>query len=129
MPIKSKVDKKMNLTIRTLKGEISADDLKSVLASFIKDRPAESVLWDLREAEPGGKILSSDLEKMARFVKENQSIRRRGKVAVVASSDLAYGLARTYEAFAEIEGISYSVRVYRSMEDAFNWLKKGGENN
>jgi Ca2+-binding EF-hand superfamily protein len=127
MSIKSKIDKTMNLTTHILKGKISADDLRSVLESFFNDRPTENVLWDLREAKSDGKIISNDLEKIARFVKKNQSLSSHGKVALVASSDLAFGLSRTYEAFAQIEGISYSVRVFRSMEGAVKWLETAGE--
>ena len=123
MAIESKIDKTKNLSTYTLGGEISVNEIMSALESFFKEEPTEDVLWDLRQADFEGKISSTDLEKMARFIKKKSTQRARGKTALVAASDLAFGLAREYGAIAEGEGVRNPIQVFRSMDRAIKWLE------
>ena len=125
MPIESKIDKSMNLTTYTLSGVVTAHDLMSALESFFKENPTPNVLWDLRHAGFEKGMRNSDLQRMARFSKRKQPSKTRGKTAIVATSDLAFGLAREFEAFAEIEGVKNPIEVFRSMSKAEKWLESG----
>ena len=124
MTVKSKVDTAMDLTTFTLNGVTSADDLMDTLKSFFDGKPTAKVLWDLREAEFEKGMTNEDLEKLAKYSRRRQPPSARGKTAIVASSDLAYGLSRTFGAFAEIEGVKNPVEVFRSMDKAVKWLEK-----
>ena len=124
MAIKSNVDKEKDLTTYVLSGEISADDLMKALKSFFSGDLSSNVLWDLREAEFGGGIPSNDLKEMAVYSKKKQPEKARGKIAIVASSDLGFGMSRIFEVYAELEGVKNPVQVYRSMKKAMKWLEE-----
>jgi hypothetical protein len=48
---------------------------------------------------------------------------RQSKFAIVATSELAFGLGRLYESYRELETKSTKeVAVFRSMPEALNWL-------
>jgi hypothetical protein len=48
------------------------------------------------------------------------------KLAIIAPSDLAFGLGRMYQAHREHQELSTkTVAVFRSMEAALEWLEKG----
>ena len=81
----------MNLTIYTPGGVVSAHDLMSALESFFKESPAPNVLWGLRHAQFEEGMRDKDLRRMASFSKRKQPSRTRGKTAIVATSDLAFG--------------------------------------
>ena len=126
MSIKTEVDESRNLTIHTLRGKIPANDLRNILETFFKNQPTKNVLWDLREAEPEGEVLSQDLEVLANLAKKNEGLREKGKTALVASSDLVFGLAKMYQAFVNIEGVKHRVEVFRSMDVAINFIESEG---
>lgn len=71
----------------------------------------------------GGKPSYNELKDIVRFTKQHEALRRSGKTALVVSTDLAFGLGRMYDALAEIENLSHSVKVFRSMDEAIKWLK------
>jgi hypothetical protein len=66
-------------------------------------------------------LSSSDLRQIARALRvERSDDAPRGRTAVVAPTDLAFGLARMTQVFME-EGPA-EVRVFHSEEDALAWL-------
>jgi hypothetical protein len=123
MSIKTEVDESRDLTIHTLRGKIPASNVKDVLEAFFKDRPTKNVLWDLRDAEPEGEVLSQDVELLATLTKKYEGLREKGRTALVASSDLVFGLAKMYQAFANIEGVKHPVEVFRSMDEAVRFIE------
>jgi len=48
--------------------------------------------------------------------------RKGGKSAVVASSDLQYGLSRILGALYEIKDFPTQLKIFRIMDEAFEWL-------
>ena len=123
MAITSEIDHVRDLTTHTVRGKTSATDLEMTLTAFFTGNPTSRVLWDFSEARAAGKIVQGDLEKIAKMVKENQDWALHGKTALVAPSDLAFGLGRTYEMLAELEGVPHPIKVFRSIEAATKWLQ------
>ena len=122
MPVESKVDKSKNLSKYLFTGKISADDLINTVKDIFKGEITNNLLLDFRQAQPDENFLSQDLEKIARITKQYWELRKSGKTAIVASTDIAFGLARMYEVFVRIEELTHTVRVFRSMDDAIEWL-------
>ena len=122
MSIESKTDKSRDLTTYTFMGEISAKDLIKIVEDFYEGELTENLLLDFRQAKPNQQFLSRDLENTARVAKKYWELRKKGKTAIVASTDISFGLARMYEAFTKIEDMTHSVRVFRSMDKASEWL-------
>jgi hypothetical protein len=77
-------------------------------------------LWDFTEADPSS-LDSETLEQMARHSLRFPPGVRDVRVALVAPSDLGYGLARMFEAFSN--GVAaITPRVFHSVEEAEAWL-------
>jgi len=87
-------------------------------ASFVPGMPC---LWDIRGADTSA-IDRHGLVTIADYMKDHGGARGRGKTAIVAASDLDFGVSRMYE------GISASttpveLRVCRSTDEAERWLR------
>ena len=125
MPITSKVDKRRSLTTYALTGELTLDDIQSTLKAFWEARELTlNTLWDARSAELTN-LESSDMERITALIGQYThrfEERKGGKSAVVASSDLQYGLSRTVGTLYEIEDFPTQLKVFRNMDEAIQWL-------
>lgn len=62
-----------------------------------------------------------DIEKMSEIFSRLDETFGASKVALVADSDLQYGLARQFQGLAEINTVAY-IGVFRCEDDAVLWL-------
>lgn len=122
MPIEMHIDRVKDLTVYTVTGKVSSFDIMKTMEAFVEERPTKNILWDFIKAMPDERITSGEVEKIAAFAKQHERLREGGKTALVASTDVVFGLARMYEAFASIEDIEDSVSVFRSADEAADWL-------
>lgn len=125
MPITSQVDKTKNMVIYTLTGELTLDEIQSTIQSFWEAHELTlNALWDARSAKLTN-LKSSDMESLTALIGQYRhrfKERKGGKSAVVASSDLQYGLSRIVGAFYEIENFPTQLRTFRQMDEAIQWL-------
>lgn len=125
MPITLKVDKAKSLTIFVMTGEPNLDEIHNAIRSFWEAHELTvSALWDVRQAQLNN-LKSSDVEKIAAIIGQYAhrfEERKAGKTAVVASSDLQYGLSRILGTFYEIEDFPTQLKIFRIMDEAFEWL-------
>ncbi len=123
MSITSKINPSKQLSTFITTGKISSNEIVETIESFYKKTASNNVLWDFRYANLEALIFSNELENIATsFTKLNWKLRRFGKTAIVASTDLWFSLARMYLTFAEIENLSRSMQVFRFMDEAIKWL-------
>jgi hypothetical protein len=123
MSITSKINPSKQLSTFITTGKISSNEIVETIESFYKKQASNNVLWDFRYANLEALIFSNELENIATsFTKLNWKLRRFGKTAIVASTDLWFSLARMYLTFAEIENLSRSMQVFRFMDEAIKWL-------
>jgi hypothetical protein len=123
MEIETKIDESKRLTTHFLSGKVYANNITGILKRFFEENPTENVLWDFRETDPDRNVTIKEIEEIARLVSSGQKNIGQGKTAIVASSDLVFGLARTYEFLAEIKGVKNPVKVFRSREKAEKWFE------
>ncbi len=125
MPITLKVDKAKSLTIFTMTGEPDIDEIHNAIKSFWEAHELTvSALWDVRYANLTN-LKSSDIENIAAIIRQYAhrfEERKAGKTAIVASSDLQYGLSRILGTFYEIEDFPTQLKIFRLMEEAIKWL-------
>jgi len=125
MPITSQVDKTKNLVIYTLTGELTLDDIQSTIKSFWEAHELTlNALWDARRAKLTN-LESSDMESITAFIGQYThrfEERKGGKSAVVASSDLQYGLSRILGTLYEIKDFPTKLHTFRQMDEAMEWL-------
>ena len=110
--------------LATVTGVLTLADLqqagKTVLAST-EYSPHVNTLWDLREVDAGN-INKEFLEKLVAMRKEQFQFRQGAKLALLANSNINFGLSRMYEMLsAEIQQATH---VFKNIESALAWLKE-----
>jgi hypothetical protein len=125
MPISSEVDRTKNLTIYTLTGELTLDEIQNAIKSFWEAHALTlNLLWDARSAMLTH-LKSSDIELIAGFIDQYRhrfEEREGGKAAIVASSDLQYGLSRILGTLYELKNFPTQLQTFRQMNEAMEWL-------
>ena len=118
MPTSYNIDSTRNLVCSRGWGVLTTEDLYEHYAKMLADPrfdPGFRQLADLREVT----ALTIDATAIAQSaaVPTFDSHARR---AIVASSDIAYGMSRMFSLYAESSG--QTVQVFRTMEEANEWL-------
>jgi hypothetical protein len=109
-----------------IEGPTSYWDVRAYLDKLMADpgfRPGMPGLIDCRRAKSLFSI--ADLRRTAQDSRQRPQLQVPGRAAVLASSNLIYGLLRMYEVFNE--GSPSQIRVFRKPEEAMAWLKGGGD--
>ena len=123
MHVTSSVDQEKQLTIITIVGDLSLEKLMEVIKPLYEKRPSKNVLWDVRNASMAP-ISNEDIQSIVKYLKQHGEVRTGGKSAIVASEDFNYGITRMIKTYSEIDKISFTMNVFRSMEEAVQWLEE-----
>jgi hypothetical protein len=112
-----------SLLIATVTGDISADELLVVVLGHYPNNMVKDVIWDLTTGSL--KSISQDgfskIAKTTKMVVEGGT-RRGGKTVFVGSADREYALSRIYKVIAEVTGVPVKYNVFKTIEEARNWL-------
>jgi hypothetical protein len=109
-----------------IEGETTYDDVRVYLDKLVVDpgfRPGMTGLIDCRRVKSLFSIF--DLRKTAADIKKRPEMQVPARAAVLATSNLIYGLLRMYEAFND--GNPSQIRVFRKSEEALAWLSSGDD--
>ncbi len=126
MTVSSSVDEQRDLTIFTVKGELTFDDAMAALQGVYQNTPTTNILWDLRKIG-GSRMTGEELHRLITFVKGQKSERPTGRTALVAPLDVNFGLSRMVEAYGQGEDLPWEIRAFRSMDEAFGWIDEKPE--
>jgi hypothetical protein len=110
------------IAVVRMQGHYSVDELEDTILAALADpgRPAGVVLmFDLRESRALRDRPTEDVRGMARFLSRNRA-KFNSRFAMVASSDLAFGLMRLGAVTAEAGGVV--TEVFREYAPARAWL-------
>jgi hypothetical protein len=105
----------------TVAGSAAADDVRAYLAAVRADsryRPGMHTLVDCRTVAT--LLSSADLRSIAEEVRAMSPPSVYRRIAMLASTDVVFGLIRMYEAFAETS--SLEVQAFRDECEAIAWL-------
>ncbi len=122
--IQKLLDPENNLTIYTVTGEVTVQDIIQKVKAFYAGEPTKLVLWDLKEADLS-KIPSEDIIQIIYVIKKLSTSRKGEKTAMVFSSKFGYGLGRMFTAFSEMEATGIEYGSFHSVEEAKQWLGIG----
>lgn len=103
-------------------GDYTAQDLKDLLAAALSDpraRPGISTLMDIRRSEASR--TTDELVSVVDFLGSKRDRAVPLRCAVVATSDLRFGLSRMVSVYLERYGVD--LRVFRDIEPAELWLR------
>jgi len=120
MPVNRDFDPESGIMTVTVAGAILLSDAIEVTEGMYRDprfQEPTRVLWDLREGSFNWE--ATELRQYANYVLRSRAP-GRGRAAVLTLSTLEFGLSRMYEAYAE--GTTVEIRIWRSYDEARNWL-------
>ena len=115
------VDFLNDLTVKTVIGRFSADEVIDVIEDFYTTQPTKNVIWDFIMAD-GTQISPNDIEIINQTISKYSFKRIGGKTALVVSGDYGFGMTRMHQASAENHGINIRYYITRDMEDAMRWI-------
>jgi len=121
MAISSSFDELRDLTVFIAEGELTFEEQIAVLRDFYGGTTTANVIWDFRLLG-GTRISSEELEKIIAFSKSHESRRPKGKTALVAATNLDFGLSRMSQAYADNKKMLWEIRAFRSMDEAVKWI-------
>jgi hypothetical protein len=126
MPIAIAVDPWRRLRYSVATGVITDDDVAEAYARAMADPdadPSMNVLADLSGVERVDVSADCVRRLAARQVEDERGHTLRPRVAIVAPSDCAFGIARMYTAYRQSLDASSRLLVCRSREEAERWLE------
>jgi len=121
MPIHTEINREKQLTMHRVVGEVSFEEAMATLQAFYSGNPTLNVIWDMTEGTIRA-LTSGQLEKIMDSVSPASVKREGGKTAGVAPEDIDFGLARMFQIVAELTGYKPSVRIFRELRDALDWM-------
>ena len=127
MPISIRVDPVRKISYTTATGVITDADLRQVCARILSDPdydPAADHIFDGNGVERF-EVSPATVQEAARlFARTDRAVPKgaRPKVAIVAPADAAFGLARMYETYREMQTSPKRYLVCRTMTEARRWL-------
>ena len=111
-----------NLAVVVARGRYSMGELRDGVDAALEvfgDEPSSGLLFDLTASESLGERTADDLRAMAIFLASRGS-RYSRRLAMVAVTDVAYGLMRMGAVTAETQGVI--AHVFRDYGSARRWL-------
>ena len=124
MNIQTRIHPELRLREQKIEGAIDVPGLQKSLAAFyqLEDYdPDMDSLWDLTEADFRG-VKTEEVRALAEMVSKQWGADGQSRAALVVAQDLGFGLARMYEILLSVLD-SPNVKVFRSMEEAKDWLE------
>jgi len=128
MAIELKIDRERNLSIYTLSGDVTVEEVKEVVRSFgASHELTKNLLWDTRPATFLKPLEREDVEQMVTLMesyREQFMEGDQGKWAVIAETDLGFGIKRMLNSMLQMEGFPISLEPFRSFENAIKYLEE-----
>jgi hypothetical protein len=120
----STIDTKLELTIHTVSGPVTGDELIAAAVDYVRDSPSRLALWDFTGAD-FSPMPTVDLVPLFDAAKPFIENRRGGKSAFLFNSREGFGLGRMSEMLADSRDYPYEVQAFWDREAAMNWLTAG----
>jgi len=113
--------KDLDLTIFTVEGLVELNDWLNSIDEYNRSGATKFELYDLRRASGEFK---TEHARQLHYNSMPKSSRRyeQARTAILVTTPSAYGLARVYTAYAEVDGVPWKVEIFYSMEEACQWL-------
>jgi hypothetical protein len=119
--IETTVDQQNDLSVFTVNGELTADEIIQKVEEYYLKHPTKLVLWIMEDVQLAN-ISTDNIERIIYTAKKHSGKRPEGKTAIVSTRDLDYGLSRMYEAHAVQENMPYEYKVFKDIDEAKEWL-------
>jgi len=115
------IEKGDDLLVRTLKGEVTPDEIIDSMEASMKHpdyRPGMASLIDLRELVSDSS--SADIREFGEFLIAHADAVEGMRAAVVVSRAVDYGMTRMLQAIAESP--QFNIALFYDIDEARQWL-------
>jgi len=129
MPATHHIDNETQLIITTWEGEARDIDFIGAIKKYHKDFQNHPDCKSYNEVVDLSKITSiklttEGLKTTAQIASTTDQKEINRKLALIVSSNLAYGLARMYEVYRSYaKRADKEIRVFKNEKDAFEWVQ------
>lgn len=123
MPMTYRIDQDSQLVRIKGQGLVTDDQMVACIAALREDpglRPDMNTLSDMRNIDVG--FTSNGVMEMLRVMEQSSDRRSTAKAAIVATSDVAFGMARMFQTHSAIQDQDPKFRIFRDMDEACEWL-------
>ena len=128
MPIQSDFDRNRELIVYTLSGVVEFHDVREVFKEMIDSLSiTKNLLLDTRPATFPKPLENEDIDELVEELTHLHDQSREfteGKSAVIAETDLGFGIMRMFNTFAQLKRLPFDLVPFRTMEDALDYLKE-----
>ena len=114
------------IIINSVVGEVNFDKIAEYISENIESWISKPVIWDMSKAD----LSTVPSDQLRSFLQKMQSLSKKKsgeKTAIVAPQDMEYGMMRMFEIFAENESFEMELRVFRTIEEAKQWLPENNK--
>ncbi|MDD2271384.1 MAG: hypothetical protein PHP95_11815 [Desulfuromonadaceae bacterium] len=123
MSIHLNYDKTKEILYCSFCDSFSLEELESTLYAITHSTeyaPDVKSSWNMEKLDHSA--INEKVMKQLISIRQKYPQRRNAKVAIVAPSDLVFGLSRMYETFSEVNSMPQNIYVFRNQADADKWL-------
>ena len=123
MPMTYRIDQDSQVVRILGQGLITDDDMVACIAALREDpdlQPHMNILSDMRDIDVG--FTSRGVVEMVAVMELSSDRRSAAKAAIVTNSDVAFGMARMFQAQSAIKEQDPQFRIFRGMSEACEWL-------
>jgi hypothetical protein len=124
--IKTSIDLDRDLTVHTVRREVSVDDIRRHIRSYYEGLVTRLLLWDFSNVEIAS-ITASDVRDLVELTNSYAAKRSGGRTALVFSSASVYGMGRMFDLFKEADDRLAYHASFRDLEAAMEWLDVAAE--
>lgn len=115
------VDARRELTIQTVAGVVTANEIAQAIESYYAAQSTRMILWDFTDADVG-LITGTDVHALVALTRRFSARRPGGKTAMVFSSELGFGLGRMFDIQQDSATAPISHASFRDRKEALDWL-------
>jgi len=126
MPLTYRIDPEASLLLITGHGVITQAERVDGLRTWLSDpafKPGLDTLCDFSETLSTPTL--DELRELVAIVQEHSEAIGRVRLAIVTSRPITFGIARVFEALADVEGAPLQVKVFFERKPAWAWLRPG----
>jgi hypothetical protein len=123
MGIQYVIDEHFGLVVAEARGHVEDRDLLDYAERLLADPDrtrAKHELVDLRRVDDSSEVSSAGVRRLAEFWSDRSAMMAGGRLAIIAPSEVGYGMSRMYQILRS-DGPD-SIQVFRQRGEALRWL-------
>lgn len=107
-----------------IEGEMTLEDMYAGVDEIYVAEVPKLVLWDMINATASNNAedAGTQLQKFSKYATDRGEHRDRGRVALLAPSEILYGLSRMSTSYSLINEAAYKMVPFRDESEAIAWL-------